>query len=79
MSRSWRDGWADDRVGWIDGGLTELAEVVGLSEQVVPQEGVEGADWRRVSEREFHRVETCDTDDSVSRSLQPGVLEKARV
>lgn len=27
--------WADDRVGWIDGGQTELKEVVGFSEQVV--------------------------------------------
>ena len=31
-------GWADDRDGWTDGGLTELNEVVGFCEQVVLHE-----------------------------------------
>lgn len=52
-----------------------LAEVVGLGEQVVLQEGVEGADWR------MERVSPdgdCNIEDPVSRNLQPGVLELER-
>ena len=79
LSRGLRDGGADDRVGCIDGGLTVLAEVVVLGEQVVLQEAVEGADWRR---ERVSQGGDCNTDGLCLQKFAArgvGVGEEARL